>query len=138
MPHRRIHDSHPVGEFIRQQREAKGWSQERLAEESARRDPQGRGVCVKQVSNIETGKSGYSYGRTLIRLDRALELSEGTCQAVQSGQPLPLGPEEPAVPMVQSAPDQSDKIMAQLQRLAEGLTDLRQQQSRLIRYLITG
>jgi transcriptional regulator with XRE-family HTH domain len=58
-----------LGEALRRLRDARGWTQEKLAEEAA--------TDLRQVGGIERGLRNPTY-ETLVRLARALETRPGT------------------------------------------------------------
>lgn len=69
---------------LRDARDAKGWSQERLADETKRVDESGEGVDQTHISKIERGDIVDPKNSTVVLLESALGLKRGTLVFGQS------------------------------------------------------
>ena len=63
---------------LREARDARDWSQERLSEETKRVDPDGDGVPQTHISKIERGDVADPKNSTVAVLEHALGLKRGT------------------------------------------------------------
>ncbi len=63
---------------LREARDAKRWSQERLSEETKRVSPNGEGIPQAHISKIERGDVEDPMNSTVVLLETALDLKRGT------------------------------------------------------------
>lgn len=63
---------------LKEARDAKGWTQERLEAETKRVDPDGVGVNQRAISKIERGAVDDPMNSTVVHLENALGVARGT------------------------------------------------------------
>lgn len=63
---------------LKQAREERGWSQQQLADETKRVDPDREGVDQRTISKLERGAADDPMNSTVVLLEKAFGLQRGT------------------------------------------------------------